>query len=94
MKKEKIKDKTKERQLKEKEKREQIKKLAEEKEKETQEKLKKLQEEKKFEDRSNLKENDYLFNKYEEKYLKNKENKILNALSERKKKISTNNVNR
>ena len=94
MKNEIIKDKTKERQLKEKEKREQIKKLAEEKEKETQEKLKKLQEEKKFEDRSNLKENDYLFNKYEEKYLKNKENKILNALSERKKKISTNNVNR
>ncbi len=86
MKNEKIKDKTKERQLKEKEKREQIKKLAEEKEKETQEKLKKLHEEKKFEDRSNLKENDYLFNKYEEKYLKNKENKILNALSERKKK--------
>ena len=86
MKNEIIKDKTKERQLKEKEKREQIKKLAEEKEKETQEKLKKLQEEKKFEDRSNLKENDYLFNKYEEKYLKNKENKILNALSERKKK--------
>ena len=79
-------DKAKERQIKEKEKREQIKKLIEDKEKDTLEKLKKLQEEKKFEDHSNMKEKDYLYNKYEDNYIKNQKKKMMGILSERKKK--------
>ncbi len=79
-------DKAKERQMKEKEKREQIKKLIEDKEKDTLEKLKKLKEEKQFEDHSNMKEKDYLYNKYEDNYIKNQKKKMMGILSERKKK--------
>ena len=79
-------DKAKERQMKEKEKREQIKKLIEDKEKDTLEKLKKLKEEKQFEDHSNMKEKDYLYNKYEDNYIKNQNKKMMGILSERKKK--------
>ena len=82
-----IKDKVKERQNKEKEKREMIKKFAEEKEKENLDKLKQFIEEKKIEDRSGLKEKDYLYNKYEENYKKEKEKKILKNLLDIKKKF-------
>ena len=63
-----------------------IKKFAEEKEKENLDKLKQFIEEKKIEDRSGLKEKDYLYNKYEENYKKEKEKKILKNLLDRKKK--------
>ena len=80
-------DKAKERQIKEKEKREQIKKLTEDKKKDTLEKLKKLKEEKQIEDHSNMKEKDYLYNKFEDIYMKNQKEKIIGILSERKKKF-------